>query len=173
MKTAKLTTLTFFTVAMGAAAVAFGGCTVTSGTVNDTEGGTGSSGTSGTSGSSGNSEAGTDGGSDSAAPKCEGNKQTVKLVDDACQACLEANCCDQLKGCFNIVQTPTDGGFTPDNCDKFAECIAKSTSAQDQQDCVDVTTQNVVDAYDQLFDKDIATSCVAKNAACKTACKIP
>lgn len=171
MNTFKMTSIAFFTVAMGVGAVAFGGCTVTSGTVND-DGGVGSSGTSGTgtSGTSGTSGTPTEAGA--ACGTAEGNKQTVKIVNDACQACLAANCCAELKGCFNIdTSTAADAGFIPDNCDKFTTCIANSKNDQDQQDCQDVTTKEVVDAYYKIFDTTDATSCLSRNKACDTACQ--
>lgn len=171
MNTFKMTSIAFFTVAMGVGAVAFGGCTVTSGTVND-DGGVGSSGTSGTSGTGTSGTSGTSGTPTEAGATCEGNKQTVKIINDTCQACLNANCCTELKGCFNIdTSTAADGGFVPDNCDKFTTCIANSKTEQDQQDCVEVSTKEVVDAYDKLFDTTDATSCLGRNKACADACK--
>ena len=154
----------FFATALGAAAVAFSGCTVTSGTVDD-DGGTVRDGS--TSNGDGGSEASAEGGGDAAAPTCEGNTQQNQLVSAECQSCLEQNCCNELKGCFNeqVPQGDVD-------CQAYADCIANCLTgdAGDPQacfaECDAATDQKIISAYDAII------TCAEGNATCKTACGI-
>lgn len=169
MKTsAKVTTLTFFGAsALAAAAFAFG-CTVTSGTVDD-DGGT-------TSSSSGNpppTPPSTDGGGgDSATATCEGNNQDKTQADFGaeCQSCLEANCCSQLKNCFNQTPAADDAGTTPDDCNKYSKCVlfCENGDAGDvqqcEQECSAATTPAIENSYNDIL--------VCGKASCSTQCGI-
>ncbi len=118
---AKWTAVSFLALtAVATGSFAFAGCTATTGTPSDTEGGTGNppvdSGTK------------TDG---AVAAKCEGNKQTGgDLFSATCQAKLNAVCCTELKTCFDIVPA-ADGGTTPDDCNKYSACIDSCTKKAD------------------------------------------
>ena len=171
MKTPKVTALLAFTLATGAAVFAFGGCSVTNGTINDTEGGSGST-SGGSSGSSGNTDQDSSTPTDSSTALCPDNRQkSGDIVSTSCQSCLETNCCNELKGCFNIVVTAGDGGVVPYDCDQYSDCVAKCQSDTDPATCFEecdaVTTPEIVTAYDALFSQ---TGCAATNATCKTAC---
>jgi hypothetical protein len=101
-------------LAFGMGAAVYTGCTVTSGTVDDFDGGSGTTLDSG----SPTSDASTgDGG-------VEGNVGTVcksaqksQIIDDTCQLCLEQKCCTQLKGCFDL---PASDGVS---CDEYGACV--------------------------------------------------
>jgi hypothetical protein len=89
----------------------FAGCTVTSGTVNDTEGGTVTP------------TPTSDGGTDAAA-SCPGNtKQTATIVSASCQAALDTSCCAQLTACFDIVPAAGDGGVASEDCNAYTKCL--------------------------------------------------
>src|SRR5689334_17176878 len=96
MKSIKWTTVSFLAAsALGAGAFAFAGCTVTSGDPSDDGGVVKDGGGTDTTPSD-------SGGDDGGTVTCEGNtKQQKKLVSDACQNCLNTNCCSELKTCFN------------------------------------------------------------------------
>jgi hypothetical protein len=142
----KWTAVSFLALtAIAAGSFAFAGCTATSGNPTDTEGGTGNpvvdSGTK----------------TDSAAATCEGNMQTSgDFQSPQCQALLNANCCAELKGCFNLVVAAADGG-ADDNCDTYVKCVDDAQSKATQADkeaaqalCDLSAPQNVQDAYDAI-----------------------
>lgn len=122
--------------ALAAGALAFG-CTVTTGDIDDPDGGNGSntngkdSGGSTNDGSSTDTDSSTD--QDSDTPNaCPDNQQPEEFViqSAACQACAEQKCCSQLVGCFNLDPGSSgdgDGGKNP-TCAEYAEyyegCIA-------------------------------------------------
>lgn len=133
--------------ALGAASVAFAGCSVTSGTVNDKEGGTIIS-------------PGSDSGTDSATVNaCPGNtKQTFIIQSKECQAAAEVECCTQLKNCFNIDPATTDGGTADDlDCNGFFDCTDKCNKGADadkvacQNLCNLGTPDSIEDAYDAIL----------------------
>jgi hypothetical protein len=169
MKSIKWTTVSFLAAAaLGAGAFAFAGCTVTSGEPSD-PGGTVKDGGSGTD-SSTNDGGGTDGGT----ATCEGNtKQAKKLVSDACQNCLNANCCSELKGCFNKDVSSSggdggaDGGVQSGDCNEYADCVAFCYSNQGgSKACLDECNAGapaVVNEYDALI------TC-GETKGCKTPC---
>lgn len=168
---AKWTAVSFFALAaMGAASMAFAGCTVTSGTVDNAEGGTGT-----------NTDAATTG--DSAVNACPGNtKQDPRapFVNATCQKSLESECCAQLTSCFNItVQSDVDAGRGDNDCGKYSACIAKcefkadgtketdvdKISACQNMDCRDATSDAVIAAYDAIA--KCVTDRPTSNAACQ------
>src|SRR3989442_1448908 len=107
------------TAALGAT-FAFGGCSVTSGTVDNKEGGT-------TTPPPGTPPPppppGGDGGE-----VCQGNGENTQSKTDFgpdCQACLEQSCCTELKNCFNLPPGQLDGGTTGVDCNVYADCITK------------------------------------------------
>lgn len=127
---AKWTAVSFFALtALAAGTFAFAGCTVTSGSPTDTEGGTGNP-PNPDSGTGTDSSTGTD---SAVAVKCEGNMQSGgDLFSATCQAKLNEVCCAELKGCFNLVVNPTDAGTRgTDNCDKYSACIDLCTKKAD------------------------------------------
>ena len=170
MRNVKWTAVSFFALAaMGAASMAFAGCTVTSGTVDNAEGGTGT-----------NTDSSTPPGDSSVPPSqaCPGNtKQTTVFINATCQKALEGECCSELTTCFNIVPDTTDGGGT-DDCNKYSECIPKCRLKLDgtpetddakigacQDDCDLASTKPVIDAYDNI------AKCVAAHPDSNTACQ--
>jgi len=99
-------------------AVAFA-CTVSSGTVDDNDGGSNLPGTS--SGTSGTAvDAGDAGPATSACPSLTyGN--TIDSVD--CEACLEQNCCAETAGCWNRADD-TDAGAGKDfGCESYKNAL--------------------------------------------------
>lgn len=170
MMSIKWTTLSFVAAAtLGAGAFAFGGCTVTSGSPSDSGGIV-------EDGGNGNDGGGTDSGSDGTTTQaCEGNtNQKNKLVNDACQSCLDTNCCSELKSCFNKQVTSTDdagadGGVASGDCNEYAECVAFCYSKQNgDQACLDecnAGAPDVVDEYDAII------TC-AENKGCKADCNL-
>jgi hypothetical protein len=173
----KWTAVSFVTLsAIGVACLAFGGCTVTTGTIN--------------------SDGGTiidDGGIivdndadvtadasilDSAVPNaCPGNtKQAYTWGTEACQSALDTACCAQLTACFSIVVDQDAAGPTND-CNKYAKAIddcqkkadgtpetdnAKIQACQDDADLLSPKT--VVDAYNAII------TCGNANATANAAC---
>ena len=148
---AKWTAVSFFALsALAAGSFAFAGCTVTSGNPDDFEGGTGNNPpVDSSTGDSSTADSATDGGG----AVCEGNKQTSgDFVNATCQAKLNAVCCAELKGCFNLVVDP-DGGAT-DDCNKYAACVdfaQKQPTQKEREDaqaeCDLVSPKSVQDAY--------------------------
>ena len=167
---AKWTAVSFFTLAaMGAASVAFAGCTVTSGTVDNVEGGTGT-----------NIDSGKPTGDSSTANACPGNtKQTTTFINATCQKSLESECCAELTACFNIVPDTTDAGGGTDDCNKYSQCIPKcrfkidgTTPETDnekigacQDDCDLASSPSVITAYEAIV--KCTTDKPASNAACQ------
>ena len=161
---AKWTAVSFFALsALAAGSFAFAGCTVTSGTPSDIEGGTPI-----TSTDSGKETSTGDG---AVAATCEGNKQTSgDFINASCQAALNAECCTELKGCFNLVVT-SDGGAS-DDCNTYVKCVdlAKKQATQAdkeaaQKECDLGAPKEVQDAYDAIV--KCATDHTATNAACQ------
>jgi len=162
---AKWTAVSFFALtALAAGSFAFAGCTVTSGNPTDTEGGTGNPPVDGGSGDSSKT--------DSAAATCEGNKQTSgDFVNAACQNALNAECCTELKGCFNLVVDQDAGGAT-DDCNTYVKCVDlcraetdPTKAAECQTECDLGAPKTVQDAYDAIT--KCATDHPAANAACQ------
>lgn len=124
------------TLAVGAGGLAMG-CTVTTGTVDDRNGGSGTD-TRGDDDDDDDADAGADAATDSESPvsTCEGNKQDVVLISAACQACLDTSCCGELKGCFNLDPGTDDQGQPNATCSEYgtyygecsASCDAKHPS---------------------------------------------
>ncbi|CAN5924697.1 hypothetical protein BH11MYX4_BH11MYX4_31540 [soil metagenome] len=165
---AKWTAVSFFALAaMGAASVAFAGCTVTSGKVDDVEAGPGT-----------NTDAGK---TDSPSGKaCPGNtKQTTTFINATCQSAMETACCAELTTCFDIVPDQDAAAGGTDDCNKYSQCIPKcrfkidgTTPETDeakisacQDDCDLAAPKSVVDAYTAL------TACVTNHPATNTACQ--
>ncbi len=158
-------------MAFGSGAAVYMGCTVTSGTIDDDNGGTGTRFDAGTDAGDG----GTTTTNPDAAPVgtvCQDLKQKEQLVGDACQACLETTCCAQLKGCYNVV--PPDN--TTVDCDTYARCVGPSegggndcTVLDPAQDagadcelCRTAAAPGVVEGFNAIF------TCASTN--CQTEC---
>lgn len=144
---AKWTTVSFFALsALAAGSFAFAGCTVTSGNPDDIEGGTGNK-------PAVDSSTGDASKTDAGGAVCEGNKQTGgDLVSASCQAKLNAVCCAELKGCFNLV-VDADGGAA-DDCNKYATCVdfarkqpTEKERMDEQANCDLASPKSVQDAY--------------------------
>jgi hypothetical protein len=136
----------------------FAGCTVTSGTVNDSEGGTVTTPT---------PDSGTDSAANAAA-SCPGNtKQKANFISAACQAALDTSCCAELTACFDIVPVAGDAGGPTDDCNTFSSCIAACKSQPDvatcENECNLAAPQDVQNAYDAI------TACATAKA--NTACQ--
>jgi len=61
---------------------------------------------------------------------CTGTGQTSDFNPPACQTCLEAQCCSQLKTCFTI-----QGSGTKLGCNQFNQCIDTCTTDPDPTTC--------------------------------------
>ena len=163
---AKVSVVTLLAAAALGAAVFTQGCTATSGTDNDTDGGTqSSSGTSGASSSGTSGRPATDAGGDAAPTNaCAGNKQSADngFAPATCQPCLEQKCCDKLKTCFDIPDTAEAL-----DCNEYTECTDKCATDADpttcQKDCDDLAVPGVVDAYDAIV--------TCGGSSCKTECE--
>jgi hypothetical protein len=156
---AKWTAVSLFAfTSLAAGSIAFAGCTVTSGKVDDIEGGSGNPPV-----TTPTAEAGTD----SAVPAvtCEGNKQSGgDLFSAQCQQKLNAVCCTELKTCFDITLTADPGGMRgTDDCNKYSACIDSCTKKTDgtpetdqgkiaacDDDCDTLTQDSVVKAYEAI-----------------------
>lgn len=165
---AKWTAVSFFAItALAAGSFAFAGCTVTSGNPDDIDGGGGNN----NNNNNQDSSAGDSSTTDSSTPAtCEGNKQTSgDFVNATCQAKLNAVCCAELKGCFNLVVNAADGGAS-DDCNTYSKCVdlARSQATQAdreaaQAECDLGAPKEVQDAYDAI------TNCATEkaNAECQ------
>jgi len=158
---AKWTAASFFalTAAIGAGSFAFAGCTVTSGNPDDFEGGTGTPPVVTPTPDSGTPVA------DAAVAKCEGNKQTGSdFFSAACQNRLNAQCCNELKTCFDLAPTtPTAADPGTDDCNAYAICIPSCKKKADgtpetdnaliiacQDDCDKGSQKNIITAYEAI-----------------------
>lgn len=155
---AQLTAISFLAAAALGAAV-FGGCTTTSGIVDDTDGGTPSDRTPVDNDSGSQPDASQDAG-----PKCE-SKQDGILGSEKCQSCLAASCCTELQGCFSIA-ADADAGKV--DCNEYATCInecgTKPEAERDAcyEDCDLTAADNVANAYNAIVnckDKNCTTAC--------------
>ncbi len=94
-------------------------------------------------------------------------KQENPLLGIECQACLESNCCDALKGCFDVVVEPSSGKL---DCNAYATCIAECGDAEDAdacyKDCDDTAAVGIQTAYEAI----VTCGVDGANAKCKTAC---
>jgi hypothetical protein len=157
---AKTTAISFLAAAALGAAV-FMGCTVESGTVDDTDGGTQNtdkdSGT-GTPSDSGSSNNDAGGGS-----TCESKQQGI-FVDETCQACVEKSCCTQLKTCYDL---PSDTANGKVDCNEYDTCIDDCGAKPDDQlaacyqDCDDTAAAGVQAAYEAI-ETCAETSCATE-----------
>lgn len=174
MNSSAKTTLTFLASAALGAAI-FMGCTVTSGTTNDTDGGTQNNRTNDDDKDSGTTNTGNDSGGSTDADAAVGSqcqsKQTDFIVSVACQACLETSCCTELQGCYDL---PADGNAGQVDCNGYTECIdalrdecnAKPTPQEVEAcfaPCDTTAAPGVQAAYKTL------TTCLA--TSCATACQ--
>lgn len=97
---------------------------------------------------------------------CPGNKQAAgDFVNATCQAKLDAGCCTELKGCFNLVIDKGAGGPT-DDCNTYTKCVdlarSQPTAAQQQAaqtECDLGAPKAVQDAYDAI------TTCATNKAS--------
>lgn len=162
---AKLTAVSFFALtALAGASIAFSGCTVTSGKVDDIEGGTG------------NKDSATPLGdaADGSVPNaCPGNtKETIgPIVSAACQAKLDSTCCAELVACFGFEISKTDAGAGALDCNGYTDCTDKCNSGPQadrvdcQKGCNLATPQGVQDAYGKIED------CINGHADVLAACQ--
>lgn len=164
---AKKTTLSFLAAA-ALGAVVFMGCSVSSGTVDDTDGGTQNNdkdaGNNNNNDSGQQSETGT-------GDKCESTQpETAKFKPEACQTCLEKSCCLEIKNCFSL---PGDADNGKLDCAGFKDCLddcSAKPAGQEQDDCIKECTDTlaaagVVDAWQSLTactDQSCATECAAE-----------
>lgn len=166
----------FALAALTAGALAFG-CTVTTGEIDDPNGGKGSkvdkdSGTP-------DDDSGTTTDPDATTPDPANECPDSKQPDDffigsaACQACAEQNCCNQLTGCFSL-DPGVDGEGNPnptcrDYADWYEDCAATCYETPDAGDddidaCVDecrIGNPAIADAWEAVrncaIDKCAAT----------------
>jgi hypothetical protein len=159
MSSAKWTAVSIFALsALGVASLTFGGCTATSGTVND-DGGTGSS--SGTSGTP------TDSGADAAAA-CPGNTKQKKIIISAtCQAALDTQCCAELTACFGLAPVPDADGGPADDCNTFADCIGLCSTQTDRAACENECNLGAPKAIQDAYDAITACATAKANSSCQ------
>jgi len=166
---AKWTAVSLFALtSLAAGSLAFAGCTVTSGTPTNGEGGTPIT------NPTPDGDSGTAADAAPAANVCEGNKQTSgDFFNAACQNKLNAVCCTQLKTCFDIVPVADDAGARGmQDCNAYSKCIDTCTKKTDgtpetdqtkisacDDDCDALSPQDVVDAYKAIVD------CATANAS--------
>ncbi len=171
MRLIKWVALPMLSTAALATLCSFAGCSVTSGTVDTNEGGT-TSPTPPPPPAPPPAPPSTDGGA-----TCADNNETQKTKDDNgvdCQACLDQNCCNEMKGCFNAVPGQTDAGTTGVDCNTYAQCVSACNAgdAGDLQtcytECDTATTQNIIDAYGDSNNANTYVGCAA--AKCKSSC---
>lgn len=166
---AKWSTLSVLAMmAFGSGAAVYTGCTVTTGTVDDIDGG---SGTPTKDGGTSTSDSGTAGDGGVVGTACQPLNQKQQLIDEACQSCLEQKCCTQLQGCYNA---PAGSNGEVD-CDTYAQCVdqggcetdpAKPSSDSDAgalvcDGCRSATTPAVVSGFNEIA-KCAATSCATE-----------
>ena len=140
----------------------FAGCSVTSGTVDNTEGGT----TTPPPPPPPPPSSGDDGGGDGGAT-CEGNNENTQNRTDFgadCQSCLDTSCCTELKNCFNLAPGQTDAGTAASDCNTYAHCIVfcdndvaadagndAGTIQACEDECAAATSDGVTAAYDGVL----------------------
>lgn len=158
---AKLTAVTLLATAALGVAIATQGCTTTSNTDNDFDGGTQSS----SSGSTSSGSSGSSGGEGGTNACASNTKQTAPLIDTTCQACLEKSCCSQLTTCFNIPK-PDDSG-TKNDCNEYSKCIADCLDDTDVDGCYKLCDEVAADGVQAAYDN--ITSCA--ETSCRTECQ--
>ena len=136
---AKTTTFSFLAAAALGAAV-FMGCTVTSGTVDDTDGGTQDNDKDGGS----NSDTGTP---DSGGETCSNTHQTNMFEPAACQSCMESKCCLELDNCFKIPSDEASGKF---GCNDFKLCL--DDCVKPNEDGTEKTEDEINECYTECAD---------------------
>jgi hypothetical protein len=147
MKSSAKTTAVSFLAAAALGAAAFLGCSVESGTVDDTDGGTQNNDK-----DSGKTDSGTTDSGGETVSTCT-DKQKGVFVSETCQACLDTKCCSELTACYTI---PSDEATGKVDCNDYDSCIDEcSTKGDDQleacyQDCDDVAATGVQDAYEAI-----------------------
>lgn len=115
---AKITAATLLATAALGAAVFMGGCTVTSDTVDDVDGGQ----------QTNDRDASPDASADAtpdASPTCASNQTGEDIGNAECQACLNANCCTQLTTCFSLSPETDKLG-----CRDYRVCIEGGTDSE-------------------------------------------
>lgn len=148
MKSSAKFTATFLAAAALGTIAYVTGCTVTSGTVDDTDGGTSSNTDSGTS----NSDTGTGTNADTGTgtKTCNSGGEGT-FLNATCQACLDEKCCAEQTACYAIKGDDAAGKV---GCNDYDKCISNCTDTGGQQTCYDgcdTTAQTgVKDAYDAI-----------------------
>jgi hypothetical protein len=95
------------------------------------------------------------------------SKQENPLLGVECQACLENNCCDALKGCFDMVVEPSSGKL---DCNAYATCIADCGDAEDAEACYKDCDDTAAPGIQTAFEAVVACGRDGSNAKCKTEC---
>ncbi len=115
--------------ALGAVALA---CTVTSGTVDDTDGGSNTS-TSSSSSSSSSSGGTVDGGADtgSSGGLCPELTYTGGLENEACETCLRTSCCAETAACWNLAEKVD----SKTGCEDYAQQLGECDTDPDPNQC--------------------------------------
>jgi hypothetical protein len=148
MNSSAKTTAVSFLAAMALGAAAFMGCSVESGTVNDTDGGTQNN----DKDSGSDPDSGT--GEETGTPTCA-SKQQGTFVDATCQACLATSCCTQLKTCYDL---PGDEAAGKVDCNEYTTCVDQCGTIQDETerescyaDCDTTAADGVQVAYEAII----------------------
>ncbi len=161
---AKTTAISLLAAAALGAAV-FTGCTVTSGTVDDIDGGTQPN-KEKDAGATDNDAGETK--PDASAATCETKRTSEYIVSATCQACLDAKCCSQQKTCFDIA-APDESKV---NCNDYAACIddCSGTATTEEEldacygDCDLTAADGVQTAYEAIVSCGVA-DCAAECGA--------
>lgn len=165
MNSSAKTTAFSFLAAAALGAATWMGCTVTSGTVDDTNGGTQNNDQDAGTGS-GDQDAGTtdeDSGTTPVGSVCQSNQKS-QFVNETCQLCLENNCCTQLQGCFDL---PADANAGTVDCNDYNECIDACNQDPAADDscyalCDETAAEGVKDGYEAIVgcaQSSCATEC--------------
>ncbi len=143
--------------------LAFMGCTITSNTSNDFDGGTTPPITN-PNPPQPDKDASTDSGF---IPACTSNQER-ELLNPACQACVEKSCCNELKGCFDMVVAPESGKL---DCNAYSECISDcgADGVTDAEACYKECDDTAAPGIQAAFEA-VVTCGLGDNAKCKTEC---
>lgn len=160
---AKFTFMFLGAVALGGVAFA---CTVSSGTVDDTDGGVNQNTSSSSSTSSSTSSSSSSSGSiETVCPEFDAGFQ----IDSAdCNTCLLTNCCTETSGCFDIPDTDASAG-DPSGCFQYKEGLYgcdTNPGTQGVEQCKQLTKQAANTAVPAAYDTYLA----CRTNKCATQC---
>lgn len=143
--------------ALGAVAIA---CSVSSGTVDDTDGGSSSGKTSSSSGTV--SDGGSTSSSGAVGETCPTLTYASKIENDACDQCIRESCCTEAQGCLNHADNDDAGAL---GCDGYGDQLAECDGDPDPNGCKKVSKTAAQSGIPAAWDTYIA--CRANHCADK------